>query len=366
GETVVINTSLGSISGVTDQGDGSYTVILTSDTTAGTATLSFSINGIAAHSSASVDFLPQDTDNDGIPDDQDNCPSMSNPNQEDLDNDGMGDLCDEDLDGDGIPNTTDDCPYSLPGQLIDSQGCVIPELPESNFDLQIAGPSCIAAGDGFITIYVEERNWVYVLTLNDNDPIRFDSGQAPSFQIDGLESGDHQLCITIEGYPNYQQCFQLSLEESRELQVAFSLNRDTRELRLEMQGSDQYHVLINTEETIVNTNEFSTILEGGMHTIQVFTDSDCQGSFSHKIYVPLKVISSPNPTPGPINVYVPGTDTTVQLRIYGFDGQMVIKEDHQIPVSRYTEMDLSNLASGNYLLEVVGPTISQKFKIIKL
>lgn len=38
-----------------------------------------------------------DTDQDGIVDIQDNCPLVSNPDQEDLDNDGFGNLCDNDL-----------------------------------------------------------------------------------------------------------------------------------------------------------------------------------------------------------------------------------------------------------------------------
>ena len=42
-----------------------------------------------------------DEDFDGVSDATDNCPSVSNPLQEDLDSDGQGDVCDEDDDGDG-------------------------------------------------------------------------------------------------------------------------------------------------------------------------------------------------------------------------------------------------------------------------
>ncbi len=44
---------------------------------------------------------PTDSDGDGVPDGQDNCPSTSNSNQDDFDSDGTGDACDVDADADG-------------------------------------------------------------------------------------------------------------------------------------------------------------------------------------------------------------------------------------------------------------------------
>ena len=50
-----------------------------------------------------------DTDNDSVPNIRDNCPTVSNLDQKDENNNGIGDVCD-DFDQDGIFNTQDNCP----------------------------------------------------------------------------------------------------------------------------------------------------------------------------------------------------------------------------------------------------------------
>ena len=72
------------------------------------------ISGISGH-------VIGDTDGDGIKDPLDNCPTLSNPDQVDLDNDRIGDVCDDCIDPDydgfgiqGYPTTTcqpDNCNY---------------------------------------------------------------------------------------------------------------------------------------------------------------------------------------------------------------------------------------------------------------
>lgn len=51
-----------------------------------------------------------DHDGDGIVDASDVCPSMADRDQADADADGVGDICDADRDGDGVANLGDNCP----------------------------------------------------------------------------------------------------------------------------------------------------------------------------------------------------------------------------------------------------------------
>jgi hypothetical protein len=99
----VVSSSTGQAA-ITDK-NGEYMMALP----AGQVTLTCTANGYSSRESVTTiaewelmiinwALIPQvsneDTDGDGIPDDEDNCPNVSNPDQKDGDGDRIGDVCD--------------------------------------------------------------------------------------------------------------------------------------------------------------------------------------------------------------------------------------------------------------------------------
>ncbi|HKQ49833.1 MAG TPA: thrombospondin type 3 repeat-containing protein [Phycisphaerae bacterium] len=84
------------------------------------------------------DACEHDEDEDGVPNASDNCPSTPNPGQDDADSDGIGDACDncpdasnsgqENADGDAAGDACDDCPNDPNKILPGACGCGVPDV----------------------------------------------------------------------------------------------------------------------------------------------------------------------------------------------------------------------------------------------
>ncbi len=86
-------------------------------------------------SDAAGDACDDDDDNDGISDIDDNCPIVATEVPAfDTDGDGAGDACDGDLDGDGAPNANDNCPNVLNGGQHDLDGDLVGDACDPDVD----------------------------------------------------------------------------------------------------------------------------------------------------------------------------------------------------------------------------------------
>ena len=77
----------------------------------------------------------EDLDGDSVANGADNCREIANPDQADLDMDGFGDLCDPDDDGDGVVDAEDNCP-------------MVHNDEQANLDADASGDACDEDADG--------------------------------------------------------------------------------------------------------------------------------------------------------------------------------------------------------------------------
>ncbi len=103
-----------------------------------------------------------DTDNDGVGEVCDNCPFAFNPNQADNDNDGEGDACEDDTDGDGVPDFFGPSAIPCTGGVtaMCNDNCpTVPNADQADMDEDFVGDACDAEIDGD-----------FILNTNDNCP----------------------------------------------------------------------------------------------------------------------------------------------------------------------------------------------------
>jgi len=302
----------------------------------------------------------EDSDYDGVPDIIDICPSLSNPDQADFNNNGIGDVC-EDSDGDGIVDSEDQCPESPAGAIIDVFGCEIFELPSNNFSISATAVSCNSENDGSISITSQNTGYIFIVTVSGGTSTSFTS----STTIEGLGAGTYEVCITIEGKDNFEQCYNITVEGPKPLEATSRISSDRSSITIEVSGASSYNVKHNG---IVSTTTDSVIeidLVTGLNSIEIYTDLVCQGKFSESIFVSEEVLVFPNPTRGEFQVYVNGKDSSVDINLFDLQGRQYMIINKNVTSSRVINLDISHLSNGMYYLQLNGNTVQKSIKIIK-
>lgn len=306
-----------------------------------------------------------DDDGDGILDVNDNCPLTPNTDQADADNDGIGDVCDNDADNDGVPNDNDLCANTPESAVVDVDGCEVFSLPTSNFSIMTIDESCISSDNGSINI-TAENSLDYLASLTGNGLSannEFDTSTA----FTNLSSGSYQLCFTVVGQSDFENCFDVIIEQPEALSVSSKVSTLDNKVIINLSGSTLYTITLNNVVYKTSKSEITLPLNQIKNDLTVKTNLDCQGTYNETIILSENLLVYPNPiSSGELNIYLDiDKSNTYEIALYNTLGKSVYKKTMPSDDSGKISFSIDTFATGIYLLNVKTETSLLNYKIIK-
>lgn len=273
-----------------------------------------------------------------------------------------------DSDEDGVPNDFDECDSTPLGTVIGLDGCELPLPPANNLRVIAKGMSCKGEVNGSITLGIISRKYTYNIAVsgpnNFNQTTQINPGDS-DLVLNNLELGNYRIISQMVEYPDFQEIFEVTISEPDNLIVTTSLNENEKTLNMIVTGSENYTVQINSEKyELEGVNNLIT-LPTGLVNIKVSSPYPCQGVYQKTLFISENVKLFPNPTFGPLNIYIEGQDTEVNFKWVDLNGRILEESIESVPFSRLIEKDLNTFSVGTYILEIEGNSIRKSLKIMK-
>ena len=182
--------------------------------------------------------------------------------------------------------------------------------------------------------------------------------------MSGLQAANYELCLTNDSFTSYKQCYNLNIEEPVDLSVLTSINRENRQVLLNLRGSDSYNIILNGELIKTSRNNIDLSLKAGFNTIKVTTNLECQGVFEESIFISEDILFSPNPADDSSKLWVGGNDDNINMTLFDISGRVIWTKDDKVPYNRSVSVPFSNMKSGVYILQVDSKTVNKSIKVI--
>jgi subtilisin family serine protease len=270
-----------------------------------------------------------------------------------------------DSDQDGIRNDLDLCPNTTTGVAVDFNGCELFILPSNNYAVQATATSCVGQQNGAISVSATNTTYTYTVTINGQNGIQLNTANNFKNQFQNLAPGTYEICITIQGKPNYVQCYSIKVTEPNVLSVTNKMSSSGKQVTYNLSGANSYTITFNGVSQNYTTNAITFDLVSGQNTIAISTDLYCQGQFEDRIFVSEKVVFYPNPVQDILNLYCSGTDAKITATLSEFSGKRLSSFSKTVPDNRMIQFDLNDLTSGFYLIYLKGTSLEETIKIIK-
>ncbi|WP_298480587.1 PQQ-dependent sugar dehydrogenase [uncultured Maribacter sp.] len=270
-----------------------------------------------------------------------------------------------DDDNDGIDNNNDQCPNTPPGVTVDSNGCQITIPLNNNFAISTTGNSCRNENKGIIEIIAQMNDSYTAVFSGHNTTETFSFSN--TLAIENLASGNYEICITSFNLPNYKRCYNAIIDEPQELNVSSFLNHETKSIILKMSGSKKYNLSVNNNSFSTDKSEITIPLKDEISTIKVSTSKACQGSYEEIINLKSKTsIIYPNPFKEEIHIDLNKTlSGKTSIYLYNAQGKLIFS----LPIFDQSKKDqiikTSHLSDGFYSIHIQTQNNNEIYKLLK-
>jgi hypothetical protein len=271
--------------------------------------------------------------------------------------DPRGGTSDDDSDNDGVPDDQDLCPNTLEGTNVNETGCPIFTLTADNFSIETISETCPDENNGQIIIEANEA-YNYTTSINGVD-YEFTS----NLSVEGLTPGSYDFCISIE-VKNYEQCFTLEILEGTTISGKSTIKNQKAAVEIES-GTAPFKVYLNGKlQFETQANSFDVDVLNGDY-LEVKTSVDCEGVFAKQINAIEALTVYPNPTLNRFEITIPKNETKRAgiLSIYNLNGQSILSKSVNVKNNKIN-VDISHLPKNIYIVSL-GLNKSYSFKIIK-
>lgn len=268
-----------------------------------------------------------------------------------------------DSDGDGVLDDNDDCPNTPEGAIVDVTGCEIFSLPPNNYVLSVYSETCRSQNNGSISLSAV-ANYNYTVSVSGENFATTETFTS-DINFENLSAGTYVLCITLEGQPDYEQCFTVVVIEPDELDVNADRVAYSSRVNVTINGGNMYYITLNEETFITSESEVELVLSKGVNKLSIRTDKECQGIYEKTFVLNNEPLPYPNPVQNTLFVNTSDTyGTSVPVEIYDVSGKLIFSKTYD-QTQNTLEIDVSNIASGFFFLKIRTTEKTHNYKIVK-
>ena len=186
-----------------------------------------------------------------------------------------------------------------------------------------------------------------------------------TWTINNLEASDYTVCLTTESLETFEQCFNVTINQPRDLSVLASIARDNSSINLQLNGSNKYYIMVNDNTIVTDQSDYKLNLNKGLNVIRITGDKECQGVYEETIFNSEDILLSPNPAVNNTNLWVGGNDKNVNLSMFDNSGRLLWTRTKELNSGRDINIETTNLKAGMYYIKVESETVRKTAKLVK-